>query len=72
MTAWRFNQNITHLFSAKAKTPTHVTYQSAIAFFTLLSMVVSIRQIVISARHRVSIATSGRVPVSVEVLLMCC
>jgi hypothetical protein len=72
MTAWRFKQNITHLFSAKAKTPTHVTYQTAIPFFAFLSMVVSVRQIVISARHCLSIATSGRVPVCVEVLLLCC
>lgn len=70
MTAWRLKEACagTHLFFAKAKTPTHVAYEAAIALLPFLGIVLTVRQVIVSARHGGGTGTeTGRVSVDREI-----
>lgn len=69
MTAWRLEEAYvgTHLFFAKAKTPTHVAYEAAIALLPFLGIVLTVRQVVVSARHGGAGTEAGRVSVKREI-----
>lgn len=64
-----------YLFSAAKEAPPHVTYHATIAFFALLAMILSVRQIIIPARHYEDCSSSVAEPQAVGrggvVLLKC-
>lgn len=69
MTAWHLKEAYvsTHLFFAKAKTPTHVAYEAAIALVPFLGIVLTVRQVVVSARHGGAGTGAGRMSVNREI-----